>query len=369
MNDSPHEIGSDRRGRLREIVRTEVEKAGALADSRRSLELIVETAVRLAEDSCTVEVIDEQGQAQSGETIQDLLNRLRIKHPTLFKPPPPEVAEFARVDSEEQGSRCSDASAEEPPSRFAAGRDWLEVGSTPQGGSDESALPARWWDERDHPRRYVKDGIGSDPSSKSEGALARLQPDGDTAAASFDDLSPVDLPHRSFRFSIFPVLSAVVGAVALLLLGYYATAGLPIDVGRAEPSQTAQTPVVEPDRTGAIAPPNLAALEATGPLRGVPDVLDTATLWVEGKIVHLYGVEWVRGAGNPDEFTHYLRGRVVVCTPVASASAHRCIVDGRDLSLVVLVNGGGRTTVDAPREFRAAEELAKSAKLGVWSKQ
>ena len=89
MNDSAPKIGSDRRERLREIIRTEVEKAGALADSRRSLELIVETSVRLAEDSCTVEVIDEQGRLQRGETIQDLLNRLRIKHPTLFKPPPP----------------------------------------------------------------------------------------------------------------------------------------------------------------------------------------------------------------------------------------------------------------------------------------
>ena len=229
-------------------------------------------------------------------------------------------------------------------------------------------MPARWWDERDHPRSYVKDDIGSDPSSKSEGALARLQPEADTAAASFDDLSLVELPHRSSRFSIFPVLGAVAGVLALVLLGYYATAGLPFDFGRAEPSQITQSPVVEPDRTGAIAPANLAALEATGPLRGVPDVLDTATLWVEGKIVHLYGVEWVRGAGNPDEFTRYLRGRVVVCTPMASANAHRCILDGRDLSLVVLVNGGGRTTADAPTQFRAAEELAKSAKLGVWSK-
>ena len=145
------------------------------------------------------------------------------------------------------------------------------------------------------------------------------------AAGSFDDLQPVELPDRSPRFSICPVLGAAAGVLALALLGYYATAGLPFDFGRAKPSQTAQAPAVEPDRTGAIAPANLAALEATGPLRGVPDVLDTATLWVEGKIVHLYGVEWVRGAGNPDEFTRYLRGRVVVCTPVASANAHRCI--------------------------------------------
>ena len=175
MNDSAPEIGSDRRERLREIIRTEVEKAGALAHSRRSLELIVETSVRLAEDSCTVEVIDEQGRLQRGETIQDLLNRLRIKHPTLFKPPPPEVADSIGVDPEERGPTISDAAAQEPPSRSAPGRDWLEVGSTPQGGSDEGAVPARWWDERDHPRSHIQEDIGSDPGSMAEGALARLQ--------------------------------------------------------------------------------------------------------------------------------------------------------------------------------------------------
>ena len=168
MNDSAPEVGSDRRERLREIIRTEVEKAGALADSRRSLELIVETSVRLAEDSCTVEVIDEQGRLQRGETIQDLLNRLRIKHPTLFKPPPPGTAPSIGVDPEEPGPTISDAAAQEPPSRSASGRDWLEVGSTPQGGSDEGAVPARWWDERDHPRSHVKDDIGSDPGSMAE---------------------------------------------------------------------------------------------------------------------------------------------------------------------------------------------------------
>ena len=368
MNDSAPEIGSDRRERLREIIRTEVEKAGALADSRRSLELIVETSVRLAEDSCTVEVIDEQGRLQRGETIQDLLNRLRIKHPTLFKPPPPGSRTLYRGRSGRAGphdqrrSRTGAGIAIRARAGLARGR--LDATRWVRRGRCAGPVVGRTKPPSEPHSGGYRIGPGSMASGPSRGCNRRPM----RAAGSFDDLQPVELPDRSPRFSIGPVLGAAAGVLALALLGYYATAGFPFDFGRAEPSQTAQAPAVEPDKTGAIAPANLAALEATGPLRGVPDVLDTATLWVEGKIVHLYGVEWVRGAGNPDEFTRYLRGRVVVCTPVASANAHRCILDGRDLSLVVLVNGGGRTTADAPTQFRAAEELAKSAKLGVWSK-
>jgi endonuclease YncB( thermonuclease family) len=76
----------------------------------------------------------------------------------------------------------------------------------------------------------------------------------------------------------------------------------------------------------------------------------------------------VRGGGDPEEFTRYLRGREVTCDPVENVDAYRCKVDGKDLSEVVLFNGGGRTTPNAPPDLRAAEEKAKTAKLGVWSK-
>jgi endonuclease YncB( thermonuclease family) len=102
-------------------------------------------------------------------------------------------------------------------------------------------------------------------------------------------------------------------------------------------------------------------------LAGVPEVIDTATLRIEGKVVHLFGVEWARGAQG-DDLNRYIRGRAVRCTPSGTADAHRCEVDGKDLSEVVLYNGGGRATPDAPSDLIAAENHAKTEKLGVWKK-
>ena len=45
---------------------------------------------------------------------------------------------------------------------------------------------------------------------------------------------------------------------------------------------------------------------------------------------------------------------------------HRCRIEGHDLSTLVLLNGGGRTTSDAPAELLSAEEEARVARLGVW---
>jgi endonuclease YncB( thermonuclease family) len=104
------------------------------------------------------------------------------------------------------------------------------------------------------------------------------------------------------------------------------------------------------------------------PARGVPEVLDTATLYLQGKIVRLYGIEWARGAGEPEELSRYLKGREVVCRPTDSPESYRCEVDGQDLSKVVLYNGGGKATSDAPPELVAAQARAQSARIGVWSK-
>jgi hypothetical protein len=155
--------------------------------------------------------------------------------------------------------------------------------------------------------------------------------------------------------------------------------GAPADsAGTAGQSATATadaTPPGDTDSSGtgavpagpsAASPPSGSAPRA--PLRGVPEVLDTATLWLGGQIVHLYGVEWVRGAGDPDDFTRYLNGREVSCDPVEKVDAYRCTVDGHDLSEVVLFNGGAKSTPNAPPELRAAEEKARVAKIGVWSR-
>ncbi len=99
----------------------------------------------------------------------------------------------------------------------------------------------------------------------------------------------------------------------------------------------------------------------------MPEVIDTATLRIEGKLVRLTGVEWARGAQSAD-LARYLGGRPVTCRPKGANDVYRCLVDGRDLSEVVLYNGGGRATSDAEPELLAAETYAKAEKIGVWRK-
>jgi 1A family penicillin-binding protein len=113
--------------------------------------------------------------------------------------------------------------------------------------------------------------------------------------------------------------------------------------------------------SGAPAPAPAALPE---PLRGVPQVLDTATLQVAGRVLRLGGV-----IGVPGDFTgamaQWIAGREAVCTP-QDTRTWRCRVEGRDLSELVLSNGGGRATTDATPELRQAEQAARAAQLGVW---
>ncbi len=132
-----------------------------------------------------------------------------------------------------------------------------------------------------------------------------------------------------------------------------ATATPPLE---SAPSSTASIPLG--DMTAA--PPG------RGPLRGVPKVLDTSTLSLQGRVVRLFGVEPAGDRGSATELTQYLGGREVVCETAELTDTYRCQVDGKDLSLIVLFNGGGRVTSDATSELKIAADRARSAGVGVW---
>ena len=106
----------------------------------------------------------------------------------------------------------------------------------------------------------------------------------------------------------------------------------------------------------------------TDKLRGVPTVVDAATLSLQGRTVRLFGVQTDGDAGSVDEMIKYLDGREVNCERTAQKDAYRCQVDRRDLSMVVLFNGGGRATPDATSELTLAADRARSARVGIWSK-
>jgi endonuclease YncB( thermonuclease family) len=99
-------------------------------------------------------------------------------------------------------------------------------------------------------------------------------------------------------------------------------------------------------------------------VRGVPRVIDTATLAFGPRIVRLAGVEGESGA-LARNMAEYLRGKEVACTP--SGAAHRCEVGGFDLAEVVLWNGGGRAAPDAAPALKAAETTARAERRGIWT--
>jgi hypothetical protein len=101
-------------------------------------------------------------------------------------------------------------------------------------------------------------------------------------------------------------------------------------------------------------------------VRGSADVLDTATLAIRGRRIQLEGIlgDGDRRAIRP--LARFLRRREVICEPAGAPERYRCNVDGQNLSEVILSNGGARASPDAPAELLAAEEEARSGRVGIW---
>jgi hypothetical protein len=132
---------------------------------------------------------------------------------------------------------------------------------------------------------------------------------------------------------------------------------------------TGRTPASSPDAPTPIPVQVAAAVPASADgLRGTPSILNTSTLSLQGRTIHLFGVETDGQAGSTDELARYLDGREVVCEPAGPADVYRCQVEQKDLSTVVLFNGGGWAAPDATPELMLAAGRARSARIGVWSK-
>ena len=102
---------------------------------------------------------------------------------------------------------------------------------------------------------------------------------------------------------------------------------------------------------------------AQASLRGQPQVLDTGTLTFGDQIVRLRGVEG-EGGRMARQLDRFLHRREVTCA-LGSEEAH-CTLDGRDVAEMIVSAGGARARSDAPNALLAAEEQARSARLGLW---
>jgi penicillin-binding protein 1A len=101
-------------------------------------------------------------------------------------------------------------------------------------------------------------------------------------------------------------------------------------------------------------------------LRGAATVIDTATLELSGRTIRLLGVEGTSSSRAIREFDRVLRRSDIECQPSTEPDIYRCSLQGKDLSGLVLFNGGGRAGPDATADLLAAEEQARSARVGIW---
>jgi len=189
-----------------------------------------------------------------------------------------------------------------------------------------------------------------------------------------EEAIPIVAEHQRQVFGDMRKRSWARPSLALGALAVVALLGVGAFMFRGDDTATSQAGTTAPPASNLAAagpirepePSVTGSTASSAALRGVPDVIDTATLSLNGEVVRLFGVEWAPGAGKPEDLTQYLNGREVACEPAGSNDVYRCQVGGQDLSRVVLFNGGGRPTGDATPELKAAADKARAAKLGVW---
>jgi membrane peptidoglycan carboxypeptidase len=138
-------------------------------------------------------------------------------------------------------------------------------------------------------------------------------------------------------------------------------------VGRAQPIVSKATPQAARRNSDTSGPANApSAAGADSGVRGGADVIDTATLAIRGRKILLEGVLADDDHRAVRSLARFLRRREVICEPTGSPERYRCNVEGQNLSEVILSNGGARATPDASAELLAAEDEARSARLGIW---
>jgi endonuclease YncB( thermonuclease family) len=383
---------------LRLRIARAVAQAGAYPVAERTLALLAEAALAPSLELPGYRVIDRTGaprhvtEADGALVPMDLpalLAELRDRHPALFRPIPAQEPESAPEPVPTEDFRMATARFVEAQSVLARS---LVTRSATRSRALATSLSSRFATLRrsrvaSSPAEAVAPGPAADPAEPSPAGLVAgrvregAQRVGGYARGRLADsasrLGEVARDRNVMRDALSRrALPIGLGAAALVALLAVFGGRTPQETASPDTGGPAQSP---PQASSTAAPPSAPdmspALPEESPLkpasaneiRGPVEVIDTATLRVGGKLVRLFGVEWVRG-GQADELTRYLAGRTVTCQPVAGSEARLCAVDGRDLSEVVLFNGGGRASPEATPDLVAAEDHARAERLGVWGR-
>ncbi|KQT58633.1 hypothetical protein ASG52_21095 [Methylobacterium sp. Leaf456] len=400
--------------RIRGLILAELDRRRVRPVARRTLALIAEGFVEPAEGLPGYRIVDRTGavrrrgeEAGTGTplTIHDLIDELAEQHSALMLPAlppqaPPEPARDPIADVRAAGARfvetqsalarsLASTSAERSRAIASAASETVEgwrhrlaerLRARPRPAPAATVTP-RTIDGPTAPQPALGARFATVGTSLG-GGLRTVSTRSGAAASRLRDVVEDGLAAGSRRPVVLMGLGALAGAAlvaGLALTGRDDGGGetrterqeARNDAPQAEPTAPEANPTAPQGNTDT--PPPETDQRPPEPRRnpnaveGNAEVIDTATLRVGGKLVRLFGVEWVRG-GQADELSKYLRGRSVTCLPAAGSSAHVCTVEGRDLSEVVLFNGGGRASSEASPELVAAEDHARTERLGVWKK-
>lgn len=384
------------RAALRLTIAEEIVRQGGHPLARRTLALLVEAVVAPQDAPPGYRIRDRAGQPRrvadlglsasdgtTGEappdrpmTLADVVAELRGQHPALFADPVPEAAPV-----ETQAAEAPSVDATVTPrasARFVetqTARVRTALARTAHQGRAVSNRVSQTWAETWTDLRRRRDARRDETSGEAGAVAAKNGPGafvGRTAGVLRGSLADLGARLHGAVRDRGGLRDRRVLAIGAGLLGFLAVVTLIPRASRdtkPTPVTTAQTeaaPTAPPTQTETPVPADEPAKASTA-LSGSAEVIDTATLRVAGKLVRLFGVEWVRG-GQADELTRYLAGRTVTCQPVAGSEARLCDVDGRDLSEVVLFNGGGRASAEATPDLVAAEDRARTERLGVWAR-
>ena len=369
------------------LLQAEVDRHRPLEDKRRAAAILAETSIRfvdgperkgfiIAGPNGEPRTIVRDGQTVPF-TLQDLAAEVRRKYPALFhsdEPANPVLAIEAL-----------------PAERSAPPRDWLIVRSGEHGDGLPADPPLPQDSATEQPEtgpaieraiapdtreiltpEHPRDALSSSPAEPSH-PNRDLHSLPDVTSRADDPNPTIPLTRNASIWASFrPSYALYAGAaLAACTFALFIFSGQRLDAPTkdATTQQAGSGPQPGPTGTGPVVagPPVTQPARPRDAIAGSAEVVDTSTLRVDGKVVRLFGVEWARG-GDAENLTRYIAGREVVCTPAVRPDRHRCQVEGRDLSEVVLFNGGGRATLEATPELKAAEAQARAAGYGVWQK-
>jgi hypothetical protein len=368
--------------KVREIIRAEVAKANAIEAARPSLERIILSSISWTETggSLAITVQSEEGEPLLGRTVQDLITDLRSRRPTFFDEAMVH-SDAAAVGSSVKELVAADGNAihvfnperstpalmatvvDAGPTPAQRSRDWLLVGETFGSAFTSAELHMRV-DEIQH---HLRDRLlpSSDRNIVTE--VPTLPDRGHPLRAFNDTIGAGGTKRRLYRRAALAALTGTMFLVLCSALFYRLLPSWNALDRHASPATTPQS--IDLAGTGSIPSTRLPEPLRRGALRGVPEVIDTATLLISGTVAPLFGVEWVEGGAEPGELAGYLRGREVTCIPsMHNAKTFRCEVQGQDLSKVVLFNGGTRASPDATQDLVATEAYARRTRKGLWAR-